>query len=74
MGDAVTLNEFLARCDEHHISYRLDRVRDAVMAVVAIPGERWEVEFMDDEGIEVEKFRSDGTIFDGTALDELWAG
>jgi len=33
------------------------------MVQVALPGERWEVEFFEDREPEVEIFRSDGTIF-----------
>ena len=54
------------------ISYRLDQHRDdAIMVGVAVPGERWEVEFLDDGTVEAEVFRSDGTIHDASALGEL---
>lgn len=54
------------------IHYRLDQHReDAIMVEVAVPGERWEVEFLDDGAVEAEVFRSDGTIHDSSALDEL---
>ena len=38
---------------------------------VAVPGERWEVEFLDDGSVEAEVFKSDGTIYDVAALDEI---
>lgn len=69
----MDLTTFLRRLDASRISYRLDRVRDATMVVVAVPGERWEVEFMDEGGVEVEMFRSDGTIGDASALGALFA-
>ena len=33
------------------------------MVEVAVPGQRWEVEFMDDGLIEIEKFISDGGVW-----------
>ncbi len=36
---------FLERLEEKKIYYKLNKVRDAIMVEVAIPGERWEVEF-----------------------------
>jgi hypothetical protein len=62
---------FLTNLDDHRISYRLDRVRETIMVVVAIPGERWEIEFFENGAIEVERFKSDGTIEDGSRLDLL---
>jgi hypothetical protein len=41
------------------------------MVQVALPGERWEVEFFDDREPEAEVFRSDGTIFGPEKLSEL---
>jgi hypothetical protein len=43
------------------IHHRLDQYRDdAIMVEVAVPGERWEIEFLDDGTVEAEVFRSDG--------------
>ncbi len=67
----MTLADFLALLDQHHTSYTLGRVRDSVMVYVAIPGERWEIEFMDAGGIEVEKFVSDGSLIDGLSGEDL---
>ena len=41
------------------------------MVEVAVPGERWEVEFLEDGYVEAEVFRSDGEIRGETAVDEL---
>lgn len=50
---------FLNRLEEEKIYYRLNKVREeAVMAEIAVPGERWEVEFMEDGSVEVERFVS----------------
>ena len=41
------------------------------MVHIATPGSRWEVEFMDDGGVEVERFDSDGTLFGEAILPEI---
>ena len=69
----VTISTFLATLDERRVAYQLDRVRDSIMVTVATPGSRWEVEFMDGGTVEVERFRSDGTIWDERAIDALLA-
>ncbi len=43
------------------------------MAQFALPGERWEVEFLAGGTVEVERFPSDGTIADEAALEEIWS-
>ena len=64
---------FLAELDRRSVHYTLGMVRpESLMVEVAIPGERWEVEFMVDGSVDVERFRSDGTIGDRSMLDELW--
>jgi hypothetical protein len=63
---------FLNQLRRGRIQYRLDQHRDdAITVEIAVPGERWEVEFLDDGSVEAEVFRSDGTIHDSSALDEL---
>ena len=62
---------FLQRLDDAKIWYRLDRVRDAIMVTVTVPGERWEVEFFEDGLIEVERFVSTGTIENEDMSDQL---
>ena len=52
--------DFLDRLDDARIWYRLEHVRDALMVVTAVPGERWEIEFFDDGHVEVERFVSTG--------------
>ncbi|HSZ57255.1 MAG TPA: hypothetical protein VK797_16430 [Tepidisphaeraceae bacterium] len=66
------LLSFLGQLRARRIPYRLDQYRDdAIMVEVAVPGERWEIEFLDDGTVEAEVFRSDGTILDGSSLDDL---
>ena len=67
----------LRRLDEAKIAYRLNRVRDdALMVEVAVPGERWEIEFVsygDEVRVEIERFRSNGRIEDESYLDVLFS-
>ncbi len=43
------------------------------MVQVAVPGERWEIEFFPDHTPEVEVFRSKGGVGDANLLDRLFA-
>lgn len=66
------LLHFLNKLEENEIFYKLDKMRsDAIMVEIAVPGQRWEVEFMDDDTIEVEKFISDGEYYDGKEIETL---
>jgi hypothetical protein len=68
------LLRFLAALGSASLHYDLTSVRaDAVMVRVAVPGQRWEVEFLRDGSVEVEKFISDGTMFDQAELTKLLA-
>jgi hypothetical protein len=66
----------LQRLQAAKIAHRLYQCReDALMIEVSIPGERWEIEFVDYDDevhVEIEKFRSDGEMFDEEALHELF--
>ena len=63
---------FLQKLEGQEISYSLAHHRDeAVMVTVAVPGERWEIEFLSDGTVEVEKFISNGEILGESALSEL---
>ncbi len=67
----------LDRLREAKIACGLRQSRDdALLIEVNVPGERWEIEFVDYDDevhVEIERFRSDGRIDDETALDELFA-
>jgi len=68
----ANLLSFLNDLRAAKIHYRLGQVRDeAILVEIAVPGERWEVEFLDDGTVEVEIFRSDGEIHDAGALAHL---
>ncbi len=64
---------FLRRLEEARIPYTIRHSRDdAVMVEVVVPGERWEVDFLEDGDVDVEVFRSAGGVqaADGL-LDQL---
>ena len=64
---------FLQTLEANAIPYHLDSFRDSVAVLIAIPGERWEIEFFDDAHVEVERFRSSGEIGDESAFSLLFA-
>lgn len=71
--DIKDLNDFLNRLYECRIYYNVHKVRtDSIMVEIAVPGQRWEVVFMEDGNVEIEKFISDGTLFDKRELDVLF--
>ena len=71
---ATDLRTFLAELRAARIHFRLrDSREDAVGVDVAVPGGRWEVDFLDDGSVEVEVFASDGTLHGPEKLDELFA-
>jgi hypothetical protein len=70
LADVAT---FLRRLEEGRIHFTLTSVREgAVMVQVAVPGERWEIEFFPDHTPEVEVFRSKGGVGDANLLDRLF--
>ena len=72
IAQPANLLSFLNDLRDAKIDYRLSHQReDAIMVEIAVPGERWEVEFLDDGSVEVEVFRSEGTIHDASLLGAL---
>ncbi|MFP7472892.1 hypothetical protein SFC55_17960 [Niallia taxi] len=63
---------FLNRLEQNDIFYKLDKIRnDAVLVEIAVPGQRWEVEFMEDGTVKIEKFISDGDFYDVKEIEIL---
>ena len=59
------LLSFLCRLEGSKIAYHIEHNReDAIMVTVAVPGQRWEIEFFDDGSVEVEKFISTAEMGD----------
>ncbi len=53
------LLDFLNRLDRAHITYKLGHTRpDSVMIDISLPGWRWEVEFMIDGSVDIERYKS----------------
>jgi hypothetical protein len=68
------LSAFLVKLERARIHYQMTSVRDgAVMIQVAVPGERWEIEFFSDNPPEVEVFRTGGVVSGGEMLGRLFA-
>jgi len=66
------LMNFLDNLEQGKINYTLTRIRDeAIMVIVVVPGERWEIEFLVDGSVEVERFSSDGQIYGEEVLTQL---
>lgn len=67
------LLDFLCKLDKAKIHYTLEHNRDeTIMVLIAVPGERWEVEFFSDGNAEVEIFKSSGKIHDESELERLF--
>jgi hypothetical protein len=66
------LTTFLRHLERGKIHYTLQSHRDeAIMVTVTVPGERWEVEFLADGSVEVERFVSDGAIYSEDMLTRI---
>ena len=61
MANAELL-KFLDRLEGAKVPYRLNHVRDSIMVEIAVPGERWEIEFFADCHVEFERFMSSGVV------------
>ena len=67
------LFDFLNKLDEMNLAYAVEHNRnEAVMILIAVPGQRWEVEFFADDHVEVEVFESTGGVEGEERLKELF--
>ena len=67
------LLEFLGQLKKAGIYYTLAHNRDeTIMVLIAVPGERWEVEFFADGMIDVEVFVSNGSVKGPELLTRLF--
>jgi hypothetical protein len=72
MSAIEQLLSFCAALDQRRARYDLRVVRpDAAMVEVAVPGERWELEFFTDGRIELERFVSQGVEERSTAPEDV---
>jgi hypothetical protein len=76
--DAVfgRLLRFLNRLGEANAFYRLDHTRpESIMVEIMLPGWHWEVEFMADGAVEIERYQSVSGVEDRPELlEEFLAG
>jgi hypothetical protein len=69
----VAFLDLLRRLRAAGLFHRVQQFRDDALAVeVAVPGERWEIEFLKGGEVEIEIFRSSGEIQGAQALDDLF--
>lgn len=67
------LSDLIQRLGAAEIPYRLTSIRpEAICIEVVSPGVYWEIEFMQDGGIEVERYVSNGDIADESTLEVLF--
>jgi len=71
MNGLEKLIDFLEELDNSKIYYKLNKIRDSILVEVVVPDERWEIEFMRDGEIVIEKFKSDLNIYDEKELKNL---
>jgi hypothetical protein len=65
------LLDFLNRLDKERIHYELGHFRpDSILVAVAVPASRWEVEFMADGTLDIERFDSIDDVQSDEALIE----
>lgn len=72
----ITLEKFigfLEQLEKHKIYYTISKTREDYIRVnIAVPGERWEVEFSGDGDIVVERFKSSGNVEGEEAIKYLF--
>ena len=65
------LLDLLNRLDAARLYYKLDHTRpDSVMVDVAVPGWRWEIEFMADGSLDIERYQSVSGVENDPSLVE----
>lgn len=65
---------FLKRLQEAKIPHRLDDNREDAISVLAFaPSEYWEIDFLADGEVDVERYRSNGVIEEESSLEALFA-
>jgi hypothetical protein len=68
------LTTFLDQLETAKIGYTIAHHRsETIMVLVALPGERWEIEFFSSGSVEIERFISNGAISDASLFSELFA-
>ena len=74
MNSFQHLLAILEELDNKGIYYRLNNVNtenDTILIEMAIPGERWEIEIDIQNTVSIEKYVSDGLVYDESELRKL---
>ena len=65
-----TLQSIFGSLEEASIHFTVSRNRDDAVSIQAVvPGERWEIDVLDDGTVDFERFIGDGEILDAEALE-----
>ncbi len=75
MDQMSRLCSFLGKLNEANIFYHLQmasEMHDSILVEIAVPGERWEVNFYADGRVYVEKFIGTGEVFGESELEKLF--
>jgi len=71
MNAMEALVKFLTELEKNKVSYRLEHNREeTIMVLIAVPGERWEIEFFADGRIEKEVFGKSSGV-ETSSINEL---
>ncbi len=66
-----TLQSIFGTLEEAAIDFTVARNRDDAVSIHAVvPGERWEIDVLDDGTVDFERFVSDGEVLDDRALKQ----
>ncbi|HDR7951344.1 TPA: hypothetical protein QCY38_005132 [Bacillus toyonensis] len=58
---------------ENSIFYKRNKVEnEGIMVEVAVPGQRWEIEILEDGTVDIEKFISDKDMYDVNEMETLF--
>ncbi|OIJ20144.1 hypothetical protein BKP45_10180 [Anaerobacillus alkalidiazotrophicus] len=72
----MKLKEFIAflnKLEGNSIFYKLNKVRnEAIMVEVTVPGQRCEIEFLEDGTVDIEKFIRDKDMYGVNELETLF--
>ena len=65
------LFDIIEQLETAKISYTVSKYRyDAVSILAHLPGERWEIDVMEDGDVDFERFVSNGEVVERSVLDE----
>lgn len=71
MDNLQKLIKFLEELENRKIYYRLNKIRDSILVEISVPSQRWEVEYMYDGRVNIEKYISDGNISGEEDIENL---